>query len=152
MKRPHKYSLISLLILLTVFLPIVITVSGCHGDMIIIQEDGSGSSCTGYMSRGQVLSQMGSCMGSYEFSFASQAAYDNFMAYARERVNNMDNEYSRELYEQILKKLEQERYPSGRSGVHEYPSTTTEKGFGFDTIVGGSGVGAAGAAGAAGGK
>jgi hypothetical protein len=152
MKRPHKYSLISLFILFTVFMPAIITVSGCYGDMVTIQEDGSGRSCFGYMSRGHVLRQMGSCIGSYEFSFTSEAAYQNFMAWAREEVNSISDAGTRNEYEETLRRMERERYPPGRSGVHEYPSTTTEKGFGFDGGIGGSGVGAAGAAGAAGGK
>jgi len=153
MKRPHKYSLISLMILFAVFMPVVITASGCYGGSVTIQEDGSGRDCSGrYMSRQAVLMDMGSCVGSTTYLFTSETAYQNFMAWAREHVNGISDAGTRTEYEMILASQERQRYPPGRSGMHEFPSITTEKGFGLDGGIGGSGVGAAGAAGAAGGK
>jgi hypothetical protein len=125
-KQPRKYYLTHFLMLLILIPAILVTVPGCYGGSVTIQEDGSGRDCAGhYMSRGEVLREMGGCVGSTTFIFTSEQAYKNFMDWANGRVQGITDAGTRHAYEDTLRRIEHQRYPPGGSGVTALPAMTS---------------------------
>lgn len=112
-----------MLIMATVLFPIVAGI-GCS---VTVYEDGTARTSQGYyVSREAVLAGQSGCLQCpIDVRFASQAAYDNFMAWARNYIAALG--YRNPPYEERLQRLEQARYPPGTAGI-VLPSTTTEGG------------------------
>jgi hypothetical protein len=141
MKQSIKNNLTSLVILLAVFTSISIVNIGCR-NIITIQEDGSGRDCSGeYWGPTAAVRALGSCRGSTTLEFTSETAYQNFMSRASQSIQSMEDGYSKSYLQQELDAIERGRYPPGRSGIVDFPSTTTEGSFGTGGSSGGGGKG-----------
>jgi len=113
---------------------------GCN--MVTVHEDGTATDGAGNsLTREQVLRRAGGCgfCGDNIISFESQAAYDNFMAWANGYIGGIQDPDARRNYQTQLGIIQQDVSTHGLVGG-DLPTNTQEGSFGSGSS-GGSGGG-----------